>query len=48
MGGWAISIGTAATDWTNDVLFGEWVPGFFDSFLLNARASLSWPTGCTA
>ena len=36
MGGWAISIGTAATDWTNDTLFGEWVPGFFDSFLLNA------------
>ena len=33
-GGWAI--GTFATDWANDVLFGEWVPGFFDSFLLNA------------
>ncbi len=36
MGGWAISIGTIGTDWANDVLFGEWVPGFFDSFLLNA------------
>jgi len=36
MGGWAISIGTAATDFTNDTIFGEWVPGFFDSFLLNA------------
>ena len=36
MGGWAISIGTRATDWANDVLFGAWVPGFFDSFLLNA------------
>jgi ferrous iron transport protein B len=33
MGGWAISIGTRATDWTNDVLFGEWVPGVFDSIL---------------
>ena len=31
-----ISIGTAATDWANDVLFGEIVPGFFDGFLLNA------------
>ena len=31
-----ISIGTAATDFTNDTIFGEWVPGFFDSFLLNA------------
>ena len=36
MGGWSISIGTIGTDWANDVLFGEWVPGFFDSFLLNA------------
>ena len=33
MGGWSISIGTAATDWANDVLFGEWVPGLFDSIL---------------
>ena len=31
-----IAIGTFGTDWANDVLFGEWVPGFFDSFLLNA------------
>ena len=36
MGGWKISIGTMATDWANDVLFGEWVPNFFNSFLLNA------------
>ena len=36
MGGWEVSIGTKATDWANDVLFGEWVPGFFDSFLLNS------------
>ena len=33
MGGWSISIGTAATDFTNDVIFGEWVPGFFDTIL---------------
>ena len=33
MGGWSISIGTAATDFTNDVIFGEWVPGFFDTLL---------------
>ena len=33
MGGWAISIGTMATDWANDVLFGEWVPGLFDTLL---------------
>ena len=33
MGGWTVSIGTAATDFTNDVIFGEWVPGVFDSIL---------------
>ena len=33
MGGWKVSIGTAATDFANDVIFGEWVPGFFDSLL---------------
>ena len=33
---WGIGIGTFGTDWANDVLFGEWVPKFFDSFLLNA------------
>lgn len=33
MGGWAVSIGTRATDFTNDVIFGEWVPGLFDSIL---------------
>ena len=31
-----ISIGTAATEWTNDVLFGEIVPNFFNGFLLGA------------
>ena len=33
---WGVGIGTWGTDWANDVLFGEWVPGLFDSFLLNA------------
>jgi len=33
MGGWSISIGTMGTDWANDVLFGEWVPGLFDTIL---------------
>ena len=33
MGGWAISIGTMGTDWANDVLFGEMVPGLFDAIL---------------
>ena len=33
MGGYAFSIGTLGTDWANDVLFGEIVPGFFDSIL---------------
>ena len=33
MGGWKISIGTAGTDWANDVLFGELVPGWVDSIL---------------
>ena len=33
MGGWSVSIGTAATDFTNDVIFGEWVPGLVDGLL---------------
>ena len=33
MGGWAVSIGTKATDFTNDVIFGEWVPNLFDKIL---------------
>ncbi len=46
MGGWTISIGTAATDWANDVLFGEWVPGLFDSILGAAGvAEESWLYG---
>ncbi len=46
IGGWTISIGTAATDWANDVLFGEWVPGLFDSILGAAGvAEESWLYG---
>ena len=30
---WGIAIGTMGTDWANDVLFGEWVPGLFDTIL---------------
>lgn len=33
MGPWKISIGTAGTDFANDVIFGEWVPGLVDSAL---------------
>ncbi|MDO4344620.1 MAG: ferrous iron transport protein B [Eubacteriales bacterium] len=33
MGGYSFSIGTMGTDWVNDVLFGEIVPGAVDSIL---------------
>lgn len=33
------TVGTAMTDWANDVLFGEWVPGLVDSVLLNAEGT---------
>ncbi len=33
MGPWPISIGRIATDWANDVLFGAWVPTFFENIL---------------
>ena len=33
MGGWEVSVGTKATDFANDVIFGEWVPGFFGTIL---------------
>ena len=33
MGGYSFSIGTMGTDWANDVLFGEIVPGAVDAFL---------------
>lgn len=37
MGSYSFSIGTMGTDWANDVLFGEWVPGFFDSILTTLK-----------
>ena len=39
MGPWKISIGTAGTDWANDVLFGEIVPTFFDGILTSLHVS---------
>ena len=46
MGSWSISIGTRGTDWANDVLFGEWVPGWFDSLLTGVGvAEGSWLYG---
>ncbi len=33
MGGWKVSFGTMATDFANDVIFGEWVPGGVDALL---------------
>ena len=46
MGGWSISVGTMATDWANDVLFAEWVPGLFDTLLCAAGiAGDSWLYG---
>ena len=35
MGGTPVSIGTMATDWTNDVLFGEIVPPAVEGFLVS-------------
>ena len=34
-----VGIGTFGTDWANDVLFGEMVPNFFNSFLLDASGA---------
>ena len=39
MGSYSWSIGTIATDWANDVLFGEWVPGIFDAVLTGLGVS---------
>ena len=33
------TIGTVVTDWTNDVLFGEWIQGGAETFLTNVGAS---------
>ena len=41
MGPWKVSIGTVGTDWANNVLFGKWVPGFFDS-ILSALGVSGW------
>ena len=48
MGPWTeaplLSIGTWGTDFANDVIFGEWVPGFFDS-ILGALGVSGWLYG---
>ena len=44
MGSFPFSIGTMGTDWANDVLFGEWVPGLFDS-ILSALGVSGWLYG---
>ena len=42
---WGIGIGTWGTDWANDVLFGEWVPGLFDSLLAALGVTEGWLYG---
>ena len=44
MGGFPISIGTRATDWTNDVLFGEIVPPAVQGFMESVGCA-PWLTG---
>ena len=44
MGSYSFSIGTMATDWANDVLFGQWVPTLFDS-ILTALGVSGWLYG---
>lgn len=44
MGSFPFSIGTMGTDWANDVLFGEWIPGLFDSILSSLGVS-GWVYG---
>ncbi len=39
MGSYPFSIGTMATDWANDVLFGRWIPGLLDSCLTTLGVS---------
>ena len=39
MGPWDVSIGTKGTDFANDVIFGEWVPTFFDNILTSMGVS---------
>ena len=46
MGSYPFSIGTIATDWANDVLFGQWVPALFDRILFGLGVSAdSWIYG---
>ena len=44
MGSYPFSIGTMGTDGANDVLFGQWVPNFFDS-ILTALGVSGWVYG---
>ena len=39
MGSFPFSIGTICTDWANDVLFGQWIPGFLDGILTRLGVS---------
>ena len=39
MGSYSWSIGTLGTDWANDVLFGEFIPGIFDQVLTGLGVS---------
>ncbi len=39
MGSYPFSIGTMGTDWANDVLFGEWIPGWMDTLLTSLKVS---------
>lgn len=39
MGSYSFSIGTMGTDWANDVLFGQWVPGWMDQLLTSLGVS---------
>ncbi|WP_295581735.1 ferrous iron transport protein B [uncultured Oscillibacter sp.] len=45
MGNWSISLGTRGTDWANDVLFGEWVPGLLDTALAALGITDGWLYG---
>ncbi len=44
MGSYSWSIGTLATDWANDVLFGAWIPGLFD-WILSSLGVSGWLYG---
>ncbi len=39
MGSFPFSVGTIATEWANDVLFGEWIPNLFDRVLTSLGVS---------